>query len=116
MPKRELKDTFVKIPCTASQKERIQVNAEAAGAKSVAQYGLTLMLAGDTDEFGSMRRKAEGALLNGDTYRLLRDIRDLLKARPDSDSELVQQAIDVVNEVGRDIALHRLAREAERLT
>lgn len=115
MPKRELKNTFVKIPCTPTQKQRIQANAQAAKAKSVAEYGLTLMLAGDTEEFGSMRRKAEGALVNGDTYRLLREIRDLLKARPDSDSDLVQQAIEVVCETGRDIALHRLTQAAEKL-
>ncbi|GAQ00175.1 hypothetical protein [Leptolyngbya sp. NIES-2104] len=113
--KRELKDTFIKIPCTATQKKRIQDYAAAANAKSVAQYGLTLLLAGETNEFGSLRRKAEGALLNGDTYRLLREIRDLLQANPNADDELIQRAIEVVNQVGRDIALHRLAREEERL-
>lgn len=113
-PKRATRETHIQIACTYDQKEKIKGIARQAGAKTLNQYALTLLLQGNTEEFGFLRRKAEGALVTADTYRQLREIAQALKARPDSNTELVKAAIDLVNEVGREITLARLANQVEK--
>ena len=113
-PKRAVREAFLHIACTQAQKERIKHNAKQAGAKSLTEYALTLLLKGDTEEFGFLRRKADGALVTADVYRRLRDIGQRLKTSPEVDEALLRETIRVVTEVGRDIALSRLANEVEK--
>lgn len=114
-PQRAKRETYIQIACTHDQKTQIKDIARKAGAKTLNQYALTLLLQGNTEEFGFLRRKAEGALITADTYRQLRTIAQALKAKSDSDTALVQEAIDLVNTVGREIALARLANQIEKL-
>ena len=113
-PKRATREAFLHIACTQAQKERIKHNAKQAGAKSLTEYALTLLLKGDTEEFGFLRRKADGALVTADVYRQLRDIAQRLKSKPDMDEDLLREAIAIVSAVGRDIALARLANQVEQ--
>ena len=113
-PKRSHREAFLHIACTHDQKERIKKNAKQDGAKSITEYILTLALKGDTEEFGFMRRKADGALVTADVYYLLTEIAQQLKTKPTPNEELTQEAIRVVREVGKDITMHRLKQEIER--
>ena len=113
-PKRSVREAFLHIACTQAQKARIKENAKKAGAKSLTEYALTLLLKGDTEEFGFLRRKADGALVTADVYRQLRDIAQRLKASPEVDEAILKEAITIVTEVGKDIALSRLAKQFER--
>ena len=115
-PKRAKREAFLYIACTRDQKARIQDNAKKAGAKSLTEYALTLLLKGDTEEFGFLRRKADGALVTADVYRQMRDIAERLKSDTSLDAGLVREAIQVADEVRRDIALSRLTREVEKAT
>ena len=107
-PKRANREAFLHIACTHSQKEQIKANAKKAGAKSLTEYVLTLALKGNTEEFGFMRRKADGALINADTYRQLRDIAKILKTNPNGDEKLIQEALQVIQKIGKEIVLNRL--------
>ncbi len=113
-PKRAKREAFLYIACTREQKARIQDNAKKAGAKSLTEYALTLLLKGDTEEFGFLRRKADGALVTADVYRQMRDIAERLKSETHLDEELVREAIAIADEVRRDIALSRLANQIEQ--
>ena len=115
-PKRSKREAFLYIACTHDQKERIKENAKKAGAKSLTEYALTLLLKGDTEEFGFLRRKADGALVSADVYRQMRDIAERLKSEPSLDEALVREAISMATEVRRDIALSRLANQVEKQT
>jgi len=112
-PKRATRETHIQIACTHQQKDQIKEIARKAGAKTLNQYALTLLLQGSTEEFGFLRRKAEGALVTADVYRQLRAISQALKARPDANTDLVRDAIAVVTQTGIDIALARLANDVE---
>ena len=113
-PKRSKREAFLYIACTRAQKERIKQNAKKAGAKTLTEYALTLLLKGDTEEFGFLRRKADGALVTADVYRQMGNIAERLKSEPSLDAALVREAISVANEVRRDIALNRLAKQVEQ--
>jgi len=113
-PKRARREAFLHIACTQAQKERIKENAKKAGAKSITEYALTMLLKGDTEEFGFMRRKADGALVTADVYYRLTEIAQELKTKPTPNEELTQEAIRVVREVGKEITMHRLKQEIER--
>lgn len=113
-PKRATRETYIQIACTHEQKARIKEIAHQAGAKTLNQYALTLLLEGNTEEFGFLRRKAEGALVNADTYRQLRTIAEALKSHPDASSDFIQEAISIVKTVGRDIGLARLTTQVQQ--
>ena len=115
-PKRAKREAFLYIACTRDQKARIQENAKKAGAKTLTEYALTLLLKGDTEEFGFLRRKADGALVTADVYRQMRDIAERIKSEPRLDEALVREAISMATEIRRDIALSRLANQVERQT
>lgn len=110
-PKRE---QHIKVWCTADQKERVLSNAQRNGAKSTSEYLLTLGLNGVTDEYSSARRKADGPLLNAKVYLKLFHMIEALQQRPDAGTKLVEEAIALIHEVRRDIAINRLRHNAER--
>ena len=113
-PKRAHREAFIHIACTHSQKEQIKENAKKEGAKSLTEYALTMLLKGNTEEFGFLRRKADGALVTADVYRQLRDIAKILKTTPTSDKALLEENLRVIREVGKEIAMNRLKQEIER--
>ncbi len=113
-PKRAHREAFLHIACTHAQKERIKENAKKTGAKSLTEYALTMLLKGDTEEFGFMRRKADGALITADVYYLLTEIAQQLKTKPTTNEELTQEAIRVVRQVGKEMTMHRLKQGIER--
>ena len=113
-PKRTHREAFLHIACTHDQKERIKENAKKAGAKSITEYILTIGLKGDTEEFGFMKRKADGALVAADVYYLLTEIGHQLKTKPTPNEELTQEAIRVVREVGKEITMNRLKQQIEK--
>ena len=113
-PKRAHREAFLHIACTHTQKERIKENAKKAGAKSLTEYALTMLLKGNTEEFGFMRRKADGALVTADVYYLLTEMVQQLKTKPTINEELTKEAIKVVRQVGKEITMHRLKQEIER--
>ncbi len=115
MRKRTNKEVSIEIRCTASQKKAIQANAQKLGAKSMSEYLLTLGLEGLTKDYDSMRRKADGALLNAATYELLGTLSADLKARPDSELQVVQDAISLIHETRREIAFKRFENAVEQL-
>ena len=113
-PKRAKREAFLYIACTREQKARIKENAKRAGAKSLTEYALTLLLKGDTEEFGFLRRKADGALVTADVYRQLRVIAERLKTSSEMDETLLSEAVAIVTEARRDIALSRLENQVEK--
>ena len=115
MPKPELKETYIRVLCTDRQKQLAQAKARAAGARSLSEYALTMMLEGNTDEYGTVRRKADGALVNAELYQRLGEMVAALQASPDYSWSLVQEAIDLIHELRREIALSRLRNFVERL-
>ena len=113
-PKRSPREAFLHIACTHDQKERIRANAKKAEAKSITEYILALALKGDTEEFGFMRRKADGALINADVYRQLRDVAKILKANSNVDKKLVEETLTVIRKVGKGMTLNRLINNIEK--
>ena len=113
-PKRAHREAFLHIACTHSQKERIKENAKKEGAKSLTEYALTMLLKGNTEEFGFLRRKADGALVTADVYRQLRDIARILKTTQTPDKALLEENLRVIREVGKEIAMNRLKQDIER--
>lgn len=112
-PKRLKREAFLSIACTHAQKARIKQNAQKAGARTLTEYALTLLLKGDTEEFGFLRRKADGALVTADVYRQLRAISERLNAEPTLTNALLQETLQVVTDARRDIALSRVAQQVE---
>lgn len=112
--KRPPDQTYIQIACTPDQKDRIKKLAKQAGAKTLNQYALPLLLNGDTEGFAFAQRNAEGALVTADVYRQLRSIAQTLKTNLNPNDSLIQEAIEVVNAIGRDIALARLATQVEQ--
>ena len=113
-PKRAHREAFLHIACTHRQKERIKENAKKAGAKSITEYILTIGLKGDNEEFGFMKRKADGALVTADVYRQLRDIAKLLKNIPTTDKELLEENLRLIREVAKEITMNRLKQQIEK--
>lgn len=112
--KRSPKREHIKVWCTADQKARVLSNAQRNGAKSTSEYLLTLGLNGLTEEYSSARRKEDGPLLNAEVYLKLFNMIEALQQRPDAGTELVEEAIALIHEVRRDIAINRLRHNAER--
>lgn len=113
--KKELRSEYIKLRCTPHEKEMIQNRAATCGALSVSEFLLTLGLDGHTQEYSSARRNADGALLTAEIYKKLFEMIDTLKRRPDSDNELLKEAIALIHEVRRDITINRLRTSVERM-
>lgn len=127
MAKREGKTASIEITCTPSQKTAIKARSQSVGAKSVSEYLLTIALKGNVDDYGFMRRKADGPLVNAATYQRLGEMIELLETRicatskdslfsasPDAQS-LLQELIEQIHETRREIALNRLKNAVNRL-
>lgn len=93
------------VRCTPKQRERIKAKAEALKL-SMSSYLLRRGL-GD-----NRARDKEDSTSLANLYSELIGLNQSLKAMPSS--ELQQQAISVCREVGREVILYRLARQAER--
>ena len=115
MPKRETKQTFIKILCTRSQKERILSQANQSTARSVSEYALTLILGSNLQEYGSIRRKTEGALVNAETYQKLGELVDALKQNPVIATERMTDLVEMIHDVRLEIATRRLAHAVEKM-
>jgi HPt (histidine-containing phosphotransfer) domain-containing protein len=107
MTKKKTKDTHFKVLCTVEQRERAHTIAKSAGAASLSEYALTLILEGNTEKYGTSRRKAEGPLINAQLYYRLGEMVDALKATPSNCCDLVQEAIAFLHEIRREIVLNR---------
>ena len=112
--KRLLKREHIKVWCTTEEKKNVKSRSEATGAKSVSDYLLMLGLNGLTDDYGSAREKAEGPLLNARVYGRLFGMIEALEQRPDAEITVVRDAIELIHEVRRDIAINRLRNGFER--
>lgn len=119
---REAKSEILKLRISPSQKQQIKQNAKAAGA-SMSLYLLTLGLEGGTAEFGTQRRKAEGSLVNAKLYSDLGRLLGLFNQRqktinlalkigyqPPGDKGEVAEAMALLHQIRREIALKRLER------
>lgn len=115
MPKRSTNKTYIMVRCSPSQKRTIEEKAKTVGARSVNEYTLTVLLEGETEEYGTLRRKAEGALVNSQTYHQLIQLNQALRDRSDSDTQLVREAIALIEQVGREVVLARLANKVEQI-
>lgn len=111
--KRSPKREHIKVWCTVEDKARVRAVAEATGAKSVSDFLLTLGLNGANDEFAG-RRGGEGPLLNARVYERLFGMIEALEQRPDADITLVKDAVEMIHEVRRDIAINRLRQGTEQ--
>ena len=114
MPKAHTKTASIEITCSPEEKEQLRQNATHAGT-SVSRYLVTLGLNGNTTDYGTLRRKADGALVNAELYQRLGEMVTALQASPDYSWSLVQEAIDLIHELRREIALSRLRNFFERL-
>lgn len=118
--KRSRKTECIKIRCTPDEKERIQRGADLAGADSVSEYALMLLLGGNSEKYGFMRHKADGPLLNASTYQQLGDMVERLQAEPDGVEKLASEVllletIELMHEIRRDIATNRLRQSIEQM-
>ena len=114
MPKAHTKTASIEITCSPEEKEQLRQNATRAGT-SVSRYLVTLGLNGNTADYGTLRRKADGALVNAELYQRLGEMVTALQASPDYSWSLVQETIDLIHELRREIALSRLRNFVERL-
>ena len=112
--KRSLKRESIKIWCTPEEKENVRARAEATGAKSVSDYLLTLGLNSVPDEYESAREIGEGPLLNAEVYGRLFGMIEALEQRHDAETPLVKDAIKLIHEVRRDIAINRQPKNLEQ--
>ena len=108
-------ETYIKVRCTAAQKSQVEEKAKTVGARSVNEYCLTVLLEGKTEEYGTLRRKAEGALNNAQTYYQLIQLNQTLRNQGDLNNDLVQQAIALVEQTGLEMVLARLANRVEEI-
>lgn len=115
MLKRATDETYIKVRCSPSQKSRIEEKVKQVAAKSMNEYCLTVLLEGDTEEYGTLRRKAEGPLVNSQTYHQLIQLNQALRERQDFDTQLLRDAIALVKQVGREIVLARLENKIDQL-
>lgn len=114
MPKPDRKTQLIRIACTPAQKNALKAKAKEGKARSLSEYLLTLGLEGRTEEFGFMRRKAEGALVNAMTYARLTEMLQVLQSHS-GDTALVSEAIALLEEVRREIVLARLTQRVEEV-
>lgn len=117
---RERKTSTLKLRLTPDQKERIEEKASLAGV-SVSRWVLVQSLKGNTGEFGLQRRKAEGALVNARLYADLGRLLGLFNQRqkainsalamgspPPGDQGEVKDAIALLHQIRKEVALQRL--------
>ena len=88
MPKAHTKTASIEISCSPEEKEQLRQNATRAGT-SVSRYLVTLGLNGNTTDYGTLRRKADGALVNAELYQRLGEMVTALQASPDFSWSLV---------------------------
>lgn len=117
--KRSRKTECIKIRCTPDEKESIQRGADLAGADSVSEYALTLLLGGNSEKYGFMRHKADGPLLNAAVYGRLGEMVERLQEEPGDAVKLASEAmiletIELMHEIRRDIAINRLRHSFEQ--
>lgn len=93
------------VRCSESERERIKSKAE-AGKLSMSSY---LLMKGLED---GRARDVEDSTTLANVYAQLLELNQNLKSLPQT--EIARRAIEVCEEVGREVVLYRLARQVER--
>lgn len=93
------------VRCSEAERERIKSKAE-AGKLSMSSY---LLMKGLED---GRARDVEDSTTLANVYAQLLQLNQNLKSLPQP--EIARRAIEICEEVGREVVLYRLARQVER--